>query len=85
MLLGTKWVEQHWMTMNGKRKGHNRNDIYAVADLHLLKIRRIEIDEIIDKVIHSVSLWDSLAEEHGVPVKLRKHISELHLLDNFAR
>ena len=69
---GNPWVEQHWMAMNGKRKGHSRKDIYAVAELCLPTIRRSEINEMIDKVIHAVSLWDKLSKEYNVPENLRK-------------
>ncbi len=81
---GNPWVEQHWMAMNGKRKGHSRKDISAVAELCLPTIRRSEVNEMIDKVIHAVSLWDKLSIEHGVPEKLRKNISKLLLVKDFV-
>jgi len=81
---GNPWVEQHWMSMNGKRKDHSRKDIYAVAELCLPTIRRSEINKMIDKVIHAVSLWDELSKEHSVPDKLRKNISQLLLVKNFT-
>lgn len=80
---GNPWVEQHWMAMNGKRKGHNRKDIYAVAKLCLPTIRRSEINEMIDTVIHAVSLWDRLSKEYSVPDSLRKSISKLLLIKDF--
>ena len=80
---GNPWVEQHWMAMNGKRKGHNRKDLYAVAELCLPTIRRSEINEMIDKVIHAVSLWDDLSKQYRVPEKLRKNISKLLLVKDF--
>jgi len=80
---GNPWVEQHWMAMNGKRKGHSRKDIYAVAELCLPTIRRSEINEMIDKVIHAVSLWDKLSKEYNVPENLRKSISKLLLVKDF--
>ena len=82
---GNPWVEQHWMTMNGKRRDHRRKDISAVAEQCLPRIRRSEIDEMIDRVIHAVSLWDKLSKEHGVPKNLKKLISTQLLLKDFDR
>ena len=81
---GNPWVEQHWMTMNGKRRDHRRIDLYAVAEQCLPRIRRSEIDEMIDRVIHAVSLWDELSKEHGVPQNLKKLISTHLLLKDFG-
>lgn len=72
---GNPWVEQHWMSLNGKRSGHSRADFYALADVHLAKIPRHEIDAIIDRVIDAVSQWSNLAKENGVPDKLAASIS----------
>lgn len=58
-------------------------NFYAVAALCLPTIRRSEIDEMIDKVIHAVSLWDALAKEYSVPTPLRKSISQLLLVKDF--
>lgn len=61
------WVEQHWMSLNGKRSGHSRADFYALAKVQLPRVEREELDTIIDEVIQAVSQWRSLATEHGVP------------------
>jgi serine/threonine-protein kinase HipA len=77
------WIEQHWMAMNGKRKGHNRKDLVAIAELCIPTIRRSKINEMIDKVIHAVSLWDTLSKEYEVPEVLRKGISKQLLIEDF--
>ncbi|RVU37707.1 type II toxin-antitoxin system HipA family toxin [Rheinheimera riviphila] len=68
--LGNPWVEQHWMSLNGKRSGHVRNDFYALASTHLPRVELGELDDIIDEVITAVSQWDVLAKEFEVPATL---------------
>ncbi|CAB0149726.1 hypothetical protein PSI9734_00299 [Pseudidiomarina piscicola] len=72
---GNPWVEQHWMSLNGKRSGHSRADFYALSDVHLAKVSRQEIDAIIDDVIASVSRWPQLAKAYEVPQALADSIS----------
>jgi serine/threonine-protein kinase HipA len=63
---GSKWVNSHWMTINGKRDGFEREDFYAFQSLSSLFSKR-KIDQILDEVISSVARWPNLAREHGVP------------------
>lgn len=81
---GNPWVEQHWMSLNGKRSGHTRTDFYALADVHLPKISRQEIDGIIDDVIASVTQWPQLAQTHEVPKALAESIERYLKLKNFS-
>lgn len=76
------WVEQHWMSTNGKRKNHTRADLLAVGQ-NATKLPVSEMNRIIDTVIEAVSNWDHLAKEHGVPESLRKTISRHLLIDDF--
>lgn len=80
----SEWTKQHWMRLNGKRKGHTRDDIYALTDKHLPKFSRAMIDENIDRVIEAVSRWDRLAAEHDVPNRLRSLISKNLKLTQFT-
>lgn len=80
----SEWTKQHWMRLNGKRRGHTRKDIYALTDKHLPKFSRALIDENVDCVIEAVSQWDRLALEHGVPEKLRSLISKNLKLTQFT-
>ena len=81
---GNPWVEQHWMSLNGKRSGHTRADFYALADVQLPRIERKEIDAIIDDVINAVSQWRELATEHEVPKALADSIEGHLRLKDFA-
>tara|TARA_B110000967_G_C18833687_1_gene535453 strand:- start:116 stop:1435 length:1320 start_codon:yes stop_codon:yes gene_type:complete len=68
------WVERHWMPANGKRINHNREDLIAVGR-NMTKLAVPELHESIDRVIESVSTWNTLAKEHEVPSVLRKAIA----------
>ncbi len=81
---GNPWVEQHWMSLNGKRSGHTRADFYALADVQLPKVERKEIDAIIDGVINAVSQWRELAKAHDVPKTLADFISSHLKLKDFS-
>ena len=69
------WVEQHWMSANGKRINHHREDLIAVGE-NMTKLPHSLMHEMIDKVLDSVSQWNSLAKTHGVPKPLRLEIDK---------
>jgi len=81
---GNLWVEQHWMSANGKRKDHNRNDLIAVGR-NVTKLPLSELNRLVDSVIESLSNWDRLANEFEVPKRLRKNISDNIQLTRFSR
>lgn len=66
---GNKWINSHWMTMNGKRDGFSREDFHAMGKLSPL-FSRSRIDRIIDETLDHVAEWRKLAIEHGVPAAL---------------
>lgn len=70
---GSKWVNSHWMSLNGKRDGFTRQDFYSLqkVSLHFTKDR---IDRIIDEVQEKVSEWPKLALTEGVPGSLINEI-----------
>ncbi len=70
---GSKWVNDHWMTINGKRSDFTRNDFYAFEKISPLFSRQ-HIDTIIDETIEVVAQWSRLAAEHDVPKLLRDEI-----------
>ena len=77
---GSRWVDSHWMTLNGKRDNFTRKDFYSFESLSPLFSRRT-VDRIIDEVTGHVSKWNTLATEHSVPKSLVKLIgSNLRLL-----
>jgi serine/threonine-protein kinase HipA len=72
---GSKWVNSHWMTINGKRDGFERKDFYSFQSLSPLFSKR-KIDEILNEIIASVSRWPDLAREHRVPVAFAQFITD---------
>lgn len=82
---GNPWVKQHWMSLNEKRIGHTRTDFHALAKVHLPRIEKKAVDDIIDEVLQAVSQWDKLAKEHEVPAPLAKTIHDNIRLDAFLK
>lgn len=70
---GSKWVNSHWMSLNGKRDGFTRADFYSLEKLSPL-FGKSKIDSIIDETIECVSRWPTLAQEWNVPRSLREEI-----------
>ncbi|WP_105103047.1 type II toxin-antitoxin system HipA family toxin [Microbulbifer pacificus] len=78
---GSKWVNNHWMSLNGKRDNFTREDIYSLERVSPLFSRR-KIDSIVDNTVEQVSHWRNLAMEHDVPKSLIDEIDgnlRLHL------
>ncbi|MGI9856438.1 type II toxin-antitoxin system HipA family toxin [Vibrio vulnificus] len=72
---GSKWVNSHWMSLNGKRDNFTRSDFYSLDKLSPIFNKR-KIDDIIDTTIEHVSTWRQLAEEWDVPKTLIDEIQE---------
>jgi len=72
---GSKWVNNHWMTINGKRDGFGREDFYTFQSLSPLFSKR-KIDEILNEVTAVVARWPDLARAHGVPGHFAQFITE---------
>lgn len=72
---GSKWVNSHWMTLNGKRDNFTRSDFYSLEKLSPLFTKR-KIDSIIDATIEQVASWRTLAREWEVPKLLIDTIQE---------
>ena len=66
---GSKWVNSHWMSLNGKRDNFTRSDFYSLEKLIPIFTKR-KIDDIIDTTIEHVSTWPLLAREWNVPKTL---------------
>ncbi|RBO82862.1 type II toxin-antitoxin system HipA family toxin [Marinomonas aquiplantarum] len=71
---GSKWVNSHWMSLNGKRDDFSRADFYSLEKLSPLFSKR-KIDSIIDETIEQISCWHQLATEWEVPNTLIKEIN----------
>lgn len=76
----SKWVNQHWMQLNGKRENFTRNDIYSLEKVSPLFSRR-KLDALIDETIAAVSRWPALAQKHEVPQSLADVIAQHQRLD----
>lgn len=70
---GSKWVNRHWMSLNGKRDDFNRADFYSLEKLSPL-FNRKKIDDVIDNTIEHVSRWRQFAKEWDVPTSLIEEI-----------
>ena len=70
---GSKWVNSHWMTLNGKRDDFNREDLYSLQKLVPI-FTKPKIDELIDKTVEHVAQWRKLAKNNDVPDFLIKEI-----------
>lgn len=72
---GSKWVNSHWMSLNGKRDNFVRSDFYSLEKLSPIFKKR-KIDEIIDATIEQLSNWPQLAQQWDVPQTLIDQIQE---------
>lgn len=70
---GSKWVNSHWMSLNGKRDDFTREDFYSLETL-IPSFSKKKIDRVINKTIAQVSQWSTLAKEHDVPMFLLEEI-----------
>lgn len=77
---GSKWVNSHWMSLNGKRDDFSRDDFYSLIKLSPA-FNKQKIDNIIDETIDAVSQWNDLAKEWEVPTTLADEISKNLRLD----
>lgn len=63
------WVDQHWMSLNGKRKDFKRADIHVLEKMSpLFGVNRL--DQWLDEVCEAVSQWPELAKQWQVPKPL---------------
>ena len=77
---GSKWVNSHWMSLNGKRDGFTRADFYTLEKLSPLFTRR-KIDNLLDETIEQLSQWSNLAKKWDVPSALAREIQQNLRLD----
>lgn len=77
---GSRWVNRHWMSLNGKQDRFIREDFYSLESVSPL-FSRDKINAIIAEVTHSVSQWRRLASEHAVPETLINEVENNLRLD----
>ena len=70
---GSKWVNSHWMSLNGKRDDFTRADFYSLEKLGPL-FGKSKLDALIDETIECVAKWPTLAKKWDVPDSLREEI-----------
>jgi len=66
---GNRWIDVHWMTLNGKRDDFVRADLHALGTISPMFTRKF-IDEVIEETKDSVSQWRRLATDNAVPQHL---------------
>ncbi len=71
-----KWMEDHQMSINGKRKDIERSDMVALAKKMNIK----KPDEIIEKIISTVMNWSEYADRAKVSAKQVKAIEKTFLI-----
>lgn len=77
---GSRWVNSHWMSLNGKRDNFTRHDFYSLEKLSPIFNKR-KIDHIIDETIEHVAAWRQLAQQWDVPKTLIDEIQDNLRLD----
>ncbi|HRI01038.1 MAG TPA: type II toxin-antitoxin system HipA family toxin [Saprospiraceae bacterium] len=70
------WVSQHALSINGKRKNIERQDLLTVAKRMNIK----NAVEIIDKISSVISNWSSYAKAVNVDVRLMDSIGRTHII-----
>lgn len=72
---GSKWVNSHWMSLNGKRDDCVRKDFYSLEKLSPL-FNRSFINSVLDEIIEKVAGWERLATDAQVPPMLIDEVSQ---------
>ncbi len=70
------WVSQHALSINGKRKNIERQDLLSVGKRMNIK----NAEEIIDKISAVVSNWSSYAKAVNVDANLMDSIGRTHII-----
>jgi len=73
------WTGRHQMSINGKRDGFKRADLYLLAAT--AGIKRRKVNELIDRVVGSVRRWPDFAAEAGIPTERVDRIGRTHRLE----
>ena len=77
---GSPWVEQHNLSLNGKRSGFHQEDLLAVAS-QIGNFKERDAMDIIEQCTDVVSRWRSMASENAVPAALVDEIEANLRLD----
>ena len=63
---GSRWVNSHWLTLNGKRDHFTRADLYSLQAISPMFTPK-KLDEYLEHTVEQVSRWRRLATDHNVP------------------
>ncbi len=74
----SKWVSQHALSINGKRKNILREDLLKIGD----SIKNKKAKQVIEEISDTVSQWKNFANIVNVDPKLRDEID--HTLIRFV-
>jgi serine/threonine-protein kinase HipA len=75
----SKWVNQHQLSINGKRDHFVRDDLLAVAS-HITNLSHQKANKIIDNIISIVKQWPEMAKAENLDPELINGIAVLHRL-----
>ncbi len=70
------WVNQHWMSAAGKRKGHTKSDLLNVAQNTFKNVAQQTFIEIIEEVSDAVSQFNKLSIAHKIPKQLASEVEK---------
>lgn len=63
---GSDWVNQHWMSLNGKRDNFTLDDFLSISNLSPLFTKE-KINKTLSETVAVVSKWRQLAQQNDVP------------------
>lgn len=72
---GSKWIDTHFLSLNGKRDGFERSDFYVLEQLSPIFTKSI-IDEVLDLTLDVLSQWPVMARAEDVPTDLIETITQ---------
>lgn len=72
---GNKWINSHWMTLNGKRDDFTRKDLHSVGKAITIFSPKV-VDEMLERVVDVVSTWPTLARDNDVPQSLAYEVGQ---------
>ncbi len=76
-----EWTARHQMSLNGKRKAFDRNDLLSFAKV--CGIKKTRASQLFDKIAAAVAIWSEFATAGGVPDEDMRRIERtfrIHLL-----
>lgn len=76
---GSAFTSRHQLSVNGKLERFTRADLDALA--HHARLPRGRAQRLLDQTVAAFATWPAVAEQLGVPAKLREHVQRTLRLD----